>query len=79
MANVDLDINLDDDTIEDLIAIYIRTNMSSASYEVFERERADDVLSVREAAGCALLNEAIINAVQAGMEADMSKDDDHNE
>ena len=68
MANVDLELNLEDDVIEDLIAVYIRTNMSTASYEVFMRDR--EKTGVRVAAGCALLNEAIINAIIVGMEID---------
>lgn len=74
MSNVDLEIHLEDETMEALLDIYIRTHMTSGSYEVFLREKEHQFIS--DAAGKAVLNEAIVNAVEAGTMADMAKDDD---
>lgn len=64
----DVDIDLEDETIEQLIELYIRTNMCSASWEVYEREKS--VMPIREAAGRALVNEAIINVLEIALRVD---------
>jgi len=66
--NVDLELNLEDDVLEDLMALFIRNYLSDASLEVFERERPR--CSLREAAGHAMLNEALIHAIETGIAYD---------
>ena len=75
--NVDLTINLDDDTEEKLIEIYIRTTMRSASWEVYEREKTEHGCVV--AAGKALLNDSIVDAIEIGMEIDKRIKDETND
>lgn len=77
MSNVDLEINLDEDIKEKLVELYIRNNMESGSYEVFEREQKAGT-SILEAAGSALMNDAIIVAMKLGMEADKKFDLDED-
>lgn len=66
MGNVDITVDLDNDTVSDLIRIYIRHNMSSASYEVFDMDNNGFMI----AAANALRNEAIINGIKLGMKHD---------
>lgn len=66
MKNINIDLDLDNDTVEALINIYIRENMSSASYSVYKEE----VNGFMIAAAKAIQNEAIVTAVKVGMEYD---------
>jgi len=74
--NVDLDIDLDDGIEDDLLDVYIRMYMSSASYEVFQREKEN--MTMVEAAGKALLNEALLTAIKIGMMIDKTETDEQN-
>jgi len=66
MANINIDIELDNDTIKELLDIYIRENMSSGSYEVFKMNKNGFML----AAIAALKNEAIVTAITEGLKYD---------
>jgi len=65
--NLDIILNFEEDTPEQLVELYIRTTMSSASLELFERARKYPNMNLMEAAGNALLNESIVTAVRLGM------------
>jgi len=71
--NVDLEIDLDDVLIEDLLNIYIRTHMTSGSYEIFQREKEHQL--ILDAAAKAVLNEAIVEAIKIGMEINTAKEE----
>lgn len=63
--NIDIPIDLTDEGKETAIIHYIRSTMSRASYEVFEREYAAGDLY--EATAKALLNEAMVELIIIGM------------
>lgn len=66
MDNIDVAVNMDDDTVRDLIDIYIKETMSNASYEVFKRDNNGFMV----AAAKALRNEAVLDAILEGMKND---------
>lgn len=66
MANTDIQVDLNNDTIRELIEVYIRENMSDASYELFKMDNNGFMI----AAANALRNEAIVVAVKEGMKHD---------
>lgn len=62
--NVELE--LDNDIIRDLIEIYIKENMSNASYQIFKLDNNGFMI----AAANAVRNEAIVVAITEGMKHD---------
>jgi hypothetical protein len=66
MAIIDIEVNLDNDIVKDLIDIYIRDNMSNATYELFKQDNNGFMI----AAAKALRNEAITEAMLLGMKND---------
>lgn len=69
MANVDLELNLETEVIEEILTRFVKDTMDDASYEVFEREAIAGHGAIH-AAGHALLNCALINAIELGIYAD---------
>jgi len=69
--NIDITINIADEDKEATIKHYIRSTMSSASYEVFEREYVPG--SLYDAAGKALLNEILVELIIKGMLMDKNE------
>jgi len=68
MSNIDIELNLDDDSIEKMISKYIKENMSNASYELYLENFNNGFMF---AAANALRNEALVAVILEGMSKDV--------